>query len=178
MNNYYIYIHYTKDTNEPFYVGKGKNYRISTKSRRSDFWKNIVNKHGYYYEILEDKLTEKESFELEKFYITYLKFLGFNLCNLTDGGEGSSGHKFVPSKEWCDEKSKSQSGSNNHFFNKKHTQESKDKIAKSRIGKEPSNKIYFTKEEKKEALRRYSKARRDKINPNRKTRGNYNKSKI
>lgn len=148
MNNYYIYIHYKKDTNIPFYVGKGKGYRISATARRSDYWKNIVSKYGYYYEVLEDNLTENEAFELEKFYITYLNFLGFKLCNLTEGGEGSSGHIFKPTQEWIDKKSKAQIGENNSFYGKTHSEESKLKIAQSKIGKIPHNKKYFTKEEK------------------------------
>lgn len=49
---FYIYAHYTLDTNEIFYIGKGKGNRLGHKRGRSNLWKNIVNKHGYSKKIL------------------------------------------------------------------------------------------------------------------------------
>ncbi len=45
-NSYYVYIHYNKLTNEPFYVGKGKGYRMNQKHGRNNDWKETVNQFG------------------------------------------------------------------------------------------------------------------------------------
>lgn len=161
LSKYYIYGHYKKDTNELFYIGKGSGNRISFKHSRSQFWNNTVSKHDYYYKIIEDNLSEIESFESEIFYINYFKTLGFKLCNLTVGGEGTSGHSFIPSDEWKNKKSKSQLGESNSFYNKKHTEESKNKIRISKLGKIPHNKKYFTKEEKRLAMNLLAKKYRE-----------------
>jgi hypothetical protein len=100
MNEYYVYGHYTEDTNELFYVGKGKGDRhkqLSNK-RRNLLWQNITKKHGVKVEILYENLTEEEAFKIE---IDLIKKYGRRdlgtgiLANLTDGGEGSSGVKTV-----------------------------------------------------------------------------------
>lgn len=88
---FYVYIHYTLDTNKPFYVGKGISTRAYKKSGRSNYWKRVINKHGYTVEILDYFNTEQEAFNREKSLICSLKNSGFKLVNFTDGGEGSSG---------------------------------------------------------------------------------------
>ena len=59
-NNYYIYTHFTKDTNELFYIGIGSKYRINSKSGRNNYWKNIVDKHGYTKHIIMDNFTNRD----------------------------------------------------------------------------------------------------------------------
>jgi hypothetical protein len=88
---YYTYGHYKADSKELFYIGKGKNNRAQEKDSRSDWWQNIVNKHGFSTEIFAEWPTEKEAFEHEKFLIECFKDLTV-LCNLTNGGEGCSGY--------------------------------------------------------------------------------------
>jgi ribosomal protein L37AE/L43A len=61
---FYVYQHKTLDTNEIFYIGKGRHYRAYSQSRNA-YWKNIVDKHGYSIEIIEyfddeDKAYDKE----------------------------------------------------------------------------------------------------------------------
>jgi len=84
---------------EPFYVGKGSNYRYKQKMNRNKYFKNKINKikkSGLKPIIikLEKNLTEKESFILES---KLIKIIGRNdlnkgpLVNFTDGGEGTSG---------------------------------------------------------------------------------------
>jgi len=92
---FYVYAHYKADdpTSVPFYIGKGKSLReLSTK--RNQFWKNIVAKHGFISKKIAENLTEQEAWDLEKSLIsTYGKLsdgTGY-LCNIADGGEGASG---------------------------------------------------------------------------------------
>ena len=88
---YYTYGHYKADTKELFYIGKGKNNRAYEKDSRSDFWRNIVNKHNYTIEIFSNWETEEEAFIHEKFLIDCFGDLT-KLCNLTNGGDGCSGY--------------------------------------------------------------------------------------
>jgi NUMOD3 motif len=93
MNNFYVYLHNTilpRDKGGLFYVGKGKGRRARSKNRNSH-WKAIVAKYGYTVEIFADGLTEEQAFELEMFSIQV--YGRSALCNLTDGGDGTSGMK-------------------------------------------------------------------------------------
>jgi hypothetical protein len=91
MNNvYYVYIHRRGDNNEVFYVGKGKGNRIKQRDGRNIYWKNIVNKHGYTYEIVEKELSEDSAFDLEIELIKFYRESGHKLVNLRNGGEGGS----------------------------------------------------------------------------------------
>lgn len=51
MKAYYVYAHFTKDTNECFYIGVGADNRAYQRAR-NNYWHNIVNKHGYRVEIV------------------------------------------------------------------------------------------------------------------------------
>jgi hypothetical protein len=91
---YYIYLHIRLDNGMPFYVGKGKDRRSSVKRQRSAHWQNTVLKYGYDILIVQSGLSEKDAFDLEKYWIKRLgrkdKKQGL-LVNFSDGGEGSSG---------------------------------------------------------------------------------------
>jgi len=89
MNEYYIYFHINKTTGKVFYVGKGKDRRAWRKEGRSYYWNNIVNKYEYEIYIIHENLSEKRALDWEKLYISM--FGRENLCNLTNGGEGTSG---------------------------------------------------------------------------------------
>jgi hypothetical protein len=112
----YVYRHIRLDTNEIFYIGIGSENndykRAYTKRNRNKHWRNIVNKTDYEVEIVLDNLTWDEACTKE---IEFIKLYGRKdlnegtLCNLTDGGEGPLG--FV------------------------HSQESREKLSKSKIGK-------------------------------------------
>ena len=89
---YYVYAHRRNDTGSIFYIGKGKDSRAwKTSGRESNkYWCNIVAKHGHTVELLKENLTEEESFIKEE---RFIKLLSDQICNLTKGGEGSSGYK-------------------------------------------------------------------------------------
>jgi hypothetical protein len=88
-----VYRHVRLDTNEVFYVGIGKTIARAyqkSKTKRSIFWLNIINKTNYKVEILAEDLSWEEACEMEKklIYEYGRKDLGTGtLVNLTDGGE-------------------------------------------------------------------------------------------
>lgn len=91
---YCVYIHTKKSDGKPFYVGKGLLKRARSFSARSEYWKRIKNKHGVNVLIVKSGISECCAFSIEKILI---KNIGReNLCNMTDGGEGTSGR--VPSE--------------------------------------------------------------------------------
>ena len=96
---YYIYQHRKADTNEIFYVGKGKCNRMHGTQGRNKHWKNTVNKHGYVAEKLFDGLNEELALLSEIEIIDIYKRRGIKLVNMTNGGEGTSGHTYVMKDE-------------------------------------------------------------------------------
>lgn len=94
--DFYVYIHYTKDTKEIFYVGKGINNRAYSKVKRNKFWWNIVNKHDYCSKILYSNLSEEKAFLLEKELIKNLKAIGLAKANFHEGGSGGNTMKYAP----------------------------------------------------------------------------------
>lgn len=100
---FYVYLHLTEDTNEVFYVGKGKGPRAYKLSGRNKFWHNVVNKHGFTVKIVEENLTEEQSILLEKKLINEYgrRNLGTGkLVNLTDGGDGISGKIYTDAERY------------------------------------------------------------------------------
>ena len=116
-----LYRHIRLDKNEPFYIGIGKNKaRAYSKRSRNKHWHNITEK-GYKVEIMLDNLTWEEACEKEKEFIAIYGRLNLKLgtlCNYTDGGEGS--------------------------LNCKHSEETKQKISKSKKERPVSIKVLET----------------------------------
>ena len=90
MNNeYYVYEWIRLDTNEPFYVGKGKGDRWCKLDRGSNkHFNNIVKNYPVAVVIIENNLDEKTAYEYEVYYINEYKNMGLPLVNITDGGDG------------------------------------------------------------------------------------------
>jgi hypothetical protein len=147
-----VYKHTRMDNGLPFYIGIGKTIkRAKSKSERNKYWHNIVNKYGYNIEILHTNISWEEACELEKQYIKQYgrSDLGLGpLVNMTDGGDGISNisditrekmSKCKIGKKASDETkrklSKSKTGINNPFFNKKHTDFTIKKMSEIKIGK-------------------------------------------
>ena len=140
QNKYYLYRHIRLDKNNVFYVGIGTKpekfgtviyeyYRAFSKTRRSVFWRNIINKTEYKVDILFEHsdynfIKQKE--------IEFIKLYGRrnigegDLVNLTDGGEGML--NYITSELTKDKIRKKRLGT-------KATQETIDKMIKSRTGK-------------------------------------------
>jgi hypothetical protein len=90
---FHVYHHVRPDTGQVFYVGKGKGRRAFDKgARRGQFWHRVVKKAGgVLVEVIAQRLTEDEAFLLEKKNIAAFRKQRVRLCNLTDGGDGTSG---------------------------------------------------------------------------------------
>lgn len=86
---YCVYAHRKASTGEVFYIGKGGPQRAKSKIGRSIRWHRTVAKHGLQIQIIKDGMPEPCAFTLEKALIFAIG--RERLCNLTDGGEGTSG---------------------------------------------------------------------------------------
>lgn len=145
---------------EPFYIGKGKNDRVSFHLKEvMRGYKNIVNQHknnkikeiinetGYYpiYGKIIEGLNEEEAFLLEEIIINELKKYE-SLTNISQGGFGGDNWTNNPNKEEIRKKlSLACSGNKNGMFGKKQSEETKNKIGEKNRGR----KIVFTEEHSK-----------------------------
>ena len=90
---FYTYAHYTPE-GLLFYIGKGQKRRAYSFYKRNRDWKNIVSKYGQpTVKIISEWITEQEALHHEIALIKQYRTQGFKLCNLTDGGEGTSEYK-------------------------------------------------------------------------------------
>lgn len=135
QNIYYVYLHRRCDTNDVFYVGKGKGKRAYQKYSRNRWWCAIVEKVGFTVEMVEINLAEDDAFELEVETIKFYKECGYTLCNMTNGGEGQSG--VIASAETRAKQSAARMG-NTHGLGHRDTDEQRKKKSLSRIGKKHS----------------------------------------
>lgn len=83
---FYVYGHYTADTDELFYIGKGTGKRAWATSTRNRQWYQTVKDHGLVVKILVDGLTTEESYIKERELIEQIG--QHKLTNMTAGGEG------------------------------------------------------------------------------------------
>lgn len=135
---YYVYEHIRLDTQEVFYVGKGKNKRCYSTKNRNKHWHNIVNKCGYSVNIIVQNIDEELSFLVEKELISKYKKLKYSLVNYTDGGEGFSGAKHT--EETRKKMSLLKVGKSTWNKGIRHTEESRKKMSDAKKGKTPHNK--------------------------------------
>lgn len=144
--SYYVYAHEKETDGSVFYIGKGKLDRAWNFRKRNEYWKRVANKYGVVVKILFDNLSEKDALGLEIESIKEHRENGCKLCNLTDGGEGSSG--WIPTTETRARMSKNNVFRRPEFieqFSKlrigtKHSKESRAKISTSLkiLGRKPS----------------------------------------
>ena len=132
---FYIYQHRKANTNKIFYVGKGKGTRLNQSKGRNQYWHRVVAKHGFIAEYIAKNIDEELAFLAEIECIDVYKRRGIQLVNATDGGEGATGYKHTA------EHKASMKGNKNGlaswgmtFKDKKHTEESRQKMSNSRIG--------------------------------------------
>ena len=88
---YYVYEHIRLDTQQVFYVGKGKLYRDRSEDGRNRWWEGVAEKHGWTWRRVHERLDNACAFTLEKLLIAKHRSIGSPLVNLTEGGEGAPG---------------------------------------------------------------------------------------
>ena len=85
-----VYMHFTPDTNELFYVGMGDHKRARSKLGRNKYWTRKVEKHGApNVLIIAENLTSEQAVEIEKFWIKLHRLE--RLTNISPGGDGVGG---------------------------------------------------------------------------------------
>ena len=139
QREHYIYT-LVKPDGTVFYVGKGKGSRmhehrnaVEKRQHYNPHLQNVIlklwrNGQDFVERIVVKNLKESEAFLLEKLYIATIGLE--NLCNMTEGGEGMSGH--IPSPETRRKRSESLVG---HSV----SGEAREKISKARTGTKASD---------------------------------------
>jgi hypothetical protein len=80
---FYTYAHYTVDSNQIFYIGKGSGDRHLSKASRGKDWWRVVNEHDYYSVILAYWYNEDDSYTHEELLVDIFKH---QLVNKRPGG--------------------------------------------------------------------------------------------
>lgn len=178
---YYVYIWYFTETNEVFYVGKGKGRRYKQVSGRNKFFTDMYTSHNCNVKKIYENLTEAEAFQKEQETIKWYKEnTNFRLTNQTDGGEGSTGwiapeefkkkQSDIHKAQWQDEEFKARmieirTDENGPYKSK----EFREKISQLVQGENNPNYNHCWTEEMKESLRQKQKENdlyNDETNPN------------
>jgi hypothetical protein len=105
MMNSYVYTLVDPRNNLPFYVGKGSGERCNAHVVEAKYYvkrKSLkLNKIRKLMRLgmepivikLEENVSDKQALDLECLLIAEMRDLGFNLTNMTDGGDGAQGYK-------------------------------------------------------------------------------------
>jgi hypothetical protein len=101
FTDFMVYEHWRSDTDQCFYVGKGRRVRPTEMSTRSERHKRVVAKlkrdgHSVIVKIVDRNLPEVSAFLLERMRIATYRAKNIELVNFTDGGGGISGYKHTP----------------------------------------------------------------------------------
>lgn len=107
---FYVYVHKNPKSNEIFYVGKGCGKRAYSKHNRNRHWQSKVSSYGgFNVHFLAKELDQEFAFLMEMEVIDLYRKVGCKLANVTNGGDGIQGFK--------------------------HSEETKQKIAKKATGR-------------------------------------------
>lgn len=88
MNEYYVYEWFDVDTNEVFYVGKGKKDRFKSQGTRNKAFRKYYNNHNCDVRKIRENMNEKDAYALEKDTIKKYRQIYNILCNVDEGGRG------------------------------------------------------------------------------------------
>jgi len=85
---YYVYEWYIIETNEVFYVGKGKLNRAKQLKKENLFFMKMYDSHNTNYRIVFDCLSEEAAFamEIKLIHLYRADFPNYRLTNIQDGG--------------------------------------------------------------------------------------------
>lgn len=122
-------------------------------SYKSNWIKKLYKDNKYLLMDIIDICNKEDYSYYEKYYISLYKSLGYNLLNMTDGGEGLSGYKYTLDDRL--KRSNRMKGSGNTFYGKRHTQESLKLMSINSINDGINNPMYG-KNQKEESKRRMS----------------------
>jgi hypothetical protein len=155
-----VYKHTRLDNDIPFYIGIGKSLkRAYNFYNRTNIWKRFNNKYGCKVEIVYNDISYEEAklkeIELIKLY-GRIDITTGTLVNLTNGGEGTSGHihsektkqklsqiakERVMTEEVKTKISNSLSGEKSYWFNKHLSDDHKLKLSNIKLGKSTSEEV-------------------------------------
>lgn len=131
---FYAYEHTRNDTGAVFYVGKGRGRRAGATYNRNIHWRRVVAKAGGFgIRLIADAVDEELALLTEMERIDQLRKIGVKLCNLTDGGEGTSG--VFPNEETRRKMSAANSGERHPMFGKPVSESTKQKLRAANTGK-------------------------------------------
>ena len=148
--HYYTYA-YLREDKTPYYIGKGKGYRIYRKDRRI---KPPKDKSRIIF--LKKNLTEEEAFKHEIYMIDVLgrKDLGTGILhNRSDGGEGVSG--FIHSEKTKIKMSEARKGEKNYNYGKTFSEETRRKLSDAQKGRTHSEETKIKMSEAKKGENHY-----------------------
>ncbi len=142
----FVYVYCIENLiNNKQYVGWAIDYRRRWNEHKSGNASKLVfaaiRKYGidnFKFEVIEI-LPEEEAKHLEVRLISALKTKAPNGYNLTEGGEGTIG--WSPSKETRQRMSKSKTGERNAMYGKSHSKETKEKLKKRALNRDPSTHV-------------------------------------
>jgi len=145
---YSIYFLKDPSSNEIRYVGLSYNverrFKEHLKDKNDSYkkrWINnlLINHTEPSVEIIKSGLSLSEAFELEKYYIKYLKENGVRLTNETSGGEAPMSNK-THTEDTKLKMSENRIGEKNSFYGKSHSELTINKIRESLKGRSAWNK--------------------------------------
>ena len=107
MNHFFTYMLIDPRNGVPFYIGKGQHRRIECHFREA---RTTTKNHPKLQKIrkieslglsvivrkVEENVSDADAQDLEMLIIAEVRDKGIQLCNLTDGGDGSAGYKHTP----------------------------------------------------------------------------------
>jgi len=96
---FYVYIHRRATDASVFYIGKGSFRRGWDKFPRSDWGISIAKKNGVLVEVYKSGMSEDCANTLERILIAKHRYIEDRICNMSGGGEGSSGCASVNRKK-------------------------------------------------------------------------------
>lgn len=139
VKEFYVYAWYYKNTNEIFYIGKGKNDRYKSKLSRNNYFLNILNKEKDNVDVkfLQKELNENDAFELEKQLIKEYKEKGQCKANFHVGGCGGNTGNYDSEERSrkLSEYAKKRVGELNSMYGKTHSEETKRYLREINLGK-------------------------------------------
>ena len=152
---YSVYLFQHKE-NFKIYVGKAFDFQRRIKEHLCSAQSNTSRKTYFHKALKKDGLDSFQYFELEQFdcerdalaseefWIAYFQSnkrdIGYNLTN---GGDGTSGYKHT--EETKRKNSEAHTGSNNVWFGKTHSQETLDKMSKTKLDNAANHEAHYEK---------------------------------